>query len=84
MTNFVCVYTGRPDDCPECGGFNNTGHQYCSHECAASYADRAARHEVAEQARRDREDAFGREVERLRALGYEYDEMDAMLAGWPS
>lgn len=84
MNDFVCVYTGRADECMECGGFNQTGDRFCSHECAGSYADRAAVQEAEVQARRDREDAFGRECDRLRALGYGDVEIDALLIGMPT
>lgn len=80
----VCAYMGPPDECPECGGFNNTGGPFCSHDCAGARADRVAEMEAREQARRDREDAFAAEVARLRAEGYSYEECDLMLAGMPS
>lgn len=81
--NIVCGYMGRPDDCPECGGFNDTGHRFCSHDCAASFAERGAGHEQQRQARRDAEDAFGAEVDRLRQLGHTTPEIDAMLKDMP-
>ncbi len=82
MSNFVCLYMGRSDECPECGGFNDTGHRFCSHDCAANFDERGRQIEAVQQARRDEEDAYGREVDRLWALGYDYEEMDALLAGW--
>ncbi len=82
--NIVCCYMGDPNECPECGGFNDTGQQFCSHDCAAAWADRAADHERQAQARRDNEEAFGREVDRLRTAGHTDEEIDVMLAGMPS
>lgn len=81
--NIVCVYTGNPNDCPECGGHNPTGQQFCSHDCAADRADREARREAAVQARRDAEDAFAVEVERLRGLGHTDHEIDELLKDMP-
>jgi hypothetical protein len=81
---FVCLYQGVPGDCSECGGFDPTGTGFCCHDCAQARADRAARHAAAAQASRDREDAFAREVDRLRAEGYRDEEIDLMLAGMPS
>jgi hypothetical protein len=80
----VCLYQGVPGDCSECGGFDPTGTGFCCHDCRAARADREARQAAEVQARRDREDAFGREVDRLRALGHADEEIDVMLAGMPS
>lgn len=83
----VCAYSGRPDECPECGGFvrrpGERGDQFCSDDCAADYADRTTAQDAAAQARRDADDAFGREVARLRAAGHSYEEIDVLLAGMP-
>jgi hypothetical protein len=78
----VCAYFGRADECPECGGFNDTGTQFCSHDCAASFAERGVRMAAEQQKRRDDDAAFGAEVDRLRSLGHSYDEIDELLAGW--
>jgi hypothetical protein len=75
---------GRSDECPECGFYNATGDRFCSHDCAASYADRCARMAAAEQARRDREAAFGRAVDELHAAGHTDEEIDVLLAGMPT
>lgn len=83
MTDFICLYFGRPDECPECGGFNDTGTRFCSHECAADWDERGRQIEAEAQARRDRDDAFGRECERLRALGHTDAEIDALTASLP-
>ena len=77
---FVCIYMGRADECPECGGYNITGTKFCSHECADSYDQRQQENAALMQARRDEEDAFGREVARLRALGHSYEECDRIMA----
>jgi hypothetical protein len=82
-TNF-CLYQGTPGDCSECGGYDATGNGFCGHDCAAARAERVAEQEAQQQARRAREDAFGREVERLRAEGRSYEEMDALLSGMPT
>ena len=85
MTGFVCAYFGAPGECSECGGFNTTtGTQFCSHECAASRAERVARHERERIARRAAEDAFAEACDRLRAEGRRSDaEIDALLASMP-
>lgn len=82
--HIVCAYTGVPGDCSECGGLDPTGTGFCCHDCAQARADRAERHAAERQARRDREDAFGREVDRLRSLGHSDEEIDLMLAEMPS
>lgn len=84
MTGIVCLYFGRRDECQECGGFNQTGNPYCSHDCAAAAAAAAARDAAQVQARRSREEAFAVEVERLRQLGHSYEEIDVLLAGMPT
>jgi hypothetical protein len=81
---WFCLYFGRADECAECGGFNATGTQFCSHDCAASRAERVARQDADRQARRDREALFGAECERLRALGHSDEEIDALLVGIPT
>lgn len=84
MTGLVCAYFGRPDECCECGGFNETGTQFCSHDCAAHCAERGAEQEAAEQERRAREDAFAEACADLRAKGYADEEIDRMLVGMPT
>lgn len=84
MTNIVCAYFGRPDECPECGGFNDTGTRFCSHECAANYAERGAEMERREAERRAREDAFGEACAELRRKGHSDEEIDVLLAGMPT
>lgn len=84
MTGFMCAYLGRADECRECGGFNQTGGQYCSHDCATDAAARAAALDEQIQARQAREAAFAAEVERLRAAGHTYEEIDQLLAGMPT
>lgn len=79
----VCAYTGPPGECQECGGFDNTGTGFCSHDCRADRADREARHRAADRARRAADDAFGREAERLRTLGHADAEIDELLKGMP-
>lgn len=76
----VCAYLGPPNQCSECGGHDPTGTGFCCHDCAQARADRVERHEAERQGRRDREDAFGREVDRLRGLGHSDEEIDLMLA----
>jgi hypothetical protein len=86
--NVVCAYFGNPADCHECGGFvpspGARQDRFCGDACAASYSDRAAALDAAQQARRAREDAFGAEVDRLRGLGHSDEEIDVLLAGMPS
>jgi len=81
--SLVCVYTGYPGDCSEFGGYDPTGTGFCSHDCRAERADRMARREAAIQALRDADDAFGREVDRLRALGHTDLEIDELLKRMP-
>lgn len=33
---FVCIYTGPPGECCECGGYDPTGSGLCSFECVES------------------------------------------------
>jgi hypothetical protein len=84
MNDFACLYFGPPDECAECGGYNETGTMHCSHDCAADHAHRAADMSRRVGLRRAEEDAFGAEVDRLRALGHTDEEIDIMLAGVPS
>lgn len=84
MSGVVCLYFGPPGQCPECGGFNDTGHQYCSHDCAFDAAARAAALEEQVRARRAREDAFAKACDRLRLLGHTDEEIDVILAGMPT
>lgn len=82
--SYLCAYFGYADECSECGGFNETGTKFCSHDCAAHRADRVAEMDARIQERRDRENAFAREVERLRVLGHNDQEIDHLLAGMPT
>jgi hypothetical protein len=84
VTGIVCLYFGRPDECRECGGFNETGDPYCSHDCADSAAARAAEADEAVRSRRAREEAFAVEGARLRALGHSDEEIDVLLADMPT
>lgn len=81
--DFVCAYFGRSDECQECGFFNETGTKFCSTECEANQAERVARMDAAVQRRRDQDDAFGAECERLRALGHTDAEIDELTKGMP-
>ena len=81
--NFVCAYFGRSDECQECGFFNFTGTRFCSTGCEAGYHERSARMDAAAQRRRDQDDAFGAECERLRALGHTDAEIDELTKGMP-
>jgi hypothetical protein len=84
VNGFFCAYQGSPYECTECGGVKPGDLPYCCHECAASAAARAERHrrEIADQ--RARADAFGREVDRLRAAGHTYQQIDELLKDVPS
>jgi hypothetical protein len=84
VTGVVCLYFGRSDECRECGGFNDTGAQFCSHDCADSAAARAAEAEAQVRARRAREAAFAKACDRLRLLGHTDEEIDVLLAGMPT
>lgn len=81
--NIVCAYTGVPGDCQECGGHDETGGGFCGDDCRDARLDREERHKAAVQARRDADDAFGREADRLRALGHTDLEIDDMLKDLP-
>jgi hypothetical protein len=81
---FVCLYQGPPGECKECGGSDPTGTGFCDHDCATDFEDRQAARAAVEQQRRDREDAFAREVARLRGEGYGDLEIDLMLADMPT
>jgi hypothetical protein len=83
MTDFFCAYTGVPGDCSECGGYDPTYTGFCSHECRESRAVADQRHDAAVQARRDADDAFGREADKLRALGHTDSEIDELLKRMP-
>lgn len=74
--DFVCAYQGRADECPGCGGFNETGGQFCSHDCAGSWADRVAAGDAQQEARRKMEAAFGACSSILAELGYSGDEIE--------
>ncbi len=84
MSDFFCAYMGVPDECAECGGFNQTGTMFCSSDCAADQADRVAEMDAERQARRDREDAFALAADELRAQGRTEEEIDVLLAGMPT
>ena len=81
---YVCLYFGRSDECQECGGFSQTGTQFCSHDCAASQAARVASQDAEVSARRAREDAFADAAAALRAQGHTDEEIDLLLIGMPS
>lgn len=83
MSDFVCLYFGPPNECTECGGFDPTGTGFCSHECGDSYAAHQARQEAERQAARAADDAYGEQVDRLRAQGHDYAEIDELLKGMP-
>jgi hypothetical protein len=80
---FVCLYMGYPGDCQECGGHDPTGTGFCSHDCRTDRADRLARRDAAVQALQEADDEFGREADRLRALGHTDEEIDEMLKEMP-
>lgn len=80
---FTCAYTGVPGDCQECGFHDPTYTGFCSHECRQRRADREAAQDAEVQARRDADDAYGREVDRLKALGHTDQEIDELLKGMP-
>jgi hypothetical protein len=79
VPSIVCAYLGPPGECSECGGHDPTDTGFCCHDCAAAPAERVERQDDERQARRDREDAFGREVDRLRGLGHSDEEIGEML-----
>jgi hypothetical protein len=81
--NIVCVYTGIPGDCSECGGHDATGTGWCSHDCRQAFEGRGAQIRANIQARRDADDAFGREADRLRSVGHTDEEIDEMLKEMP-
>jgi len=83
MSGFVCLYTGPPDQCQECGGFDPTGTSFCSHNCRESRAAHVARMRQQEQADRAAVDAYGEAVARLRDEGKTYEEIDRLLAHMP-
>lgn len=80
----ICLYFGPPDECSECGGLNETGTQFCSHDCAATRAAAVARQDAEQVARRVREDAFAEAVAALLTQGHTYEEIDVLLAGMPT
>jgi hypothetical protein len=80
---FLCLYRGVPGDCQECGFHDPTGTGFCSHDCRDRQAQRVAAIEAARQRRRDEEEAFGREADRLRAAGHGDEEIDVLLARMP-
>lgn len=70
VPSIVCAYLGPPGECSECGGHDPTGTGFCSHDCAATRADREARHTADAQVRRARENLFAAEVDRLPLAQY--------------
>lgn len=80
--NFVCAYTGPPNECAVCGGWSDIAGPACSNDCADEWAARGARLAAEEEARRDADEAFGQEVDRLRRLGYNDQEIDKLLKDW--
>ena len=84
MSGIVCLYFGDPRECPECGGFNDTGHRYCSHDCGDSATRREAESLRRDEQRRAREEAFALAGSRLADAGYTDEQIDLMLAGLPS
>lgn len=84
MNDFMCLYFGRADECPHCGGFNETGIRYCSHDCADDAAQRLEALVRAAAERRANEDLFAAEGARLRAADYTEKEIDVLLAGIPT
>lgn len=81
---YVCLYFGRSDECQECGGFNQTGAQFCSHDCAASWAAHVAKQDAEVSARRARENAFADAAAALRTQGRTDEEIDLLLIGMPT
>lgn len=81
--HIVCAYTGVPGDCSECGGWDPTHSGFCGDDCRDARLDREERHRAEAQARRDADDAFGREADRLRAAGHTDVEVDELLEGMP-
>lgn len=81
MAGYLCLYLPA-GECVECGGLADPerADDFCSDFCAASYGDNLARIEASDKARRDAEDAYGREVTRLRGRGFSYEEIDDILA----
>ena len=77
--SIVCAYTGPPDTCAECGGYDPTGTGFCSHDCRADFHTRGDRHEAERLARRAADDAFGVEADKLRAQGHTDQEIDELL-----
>jgi hypothetical protein len=79
----VCAYTGPPNECVECGGYDQTGTGFCSHDCHADFADRGRQSEAALAKRRADDDAFAEEANRLRLLGHGDEEIDELLKDMP-
>jgi hypothetical protein len=80
---FVCLYTGPPGECCECGGYDPTGSGLCSFECVESRQAGIDRQDAERDARRAADDKYGTEVDRLRALGHTYEEIEQLLKDWP-
>jgi hypothetical protein len=80
----VCVYVGPYGECPECGGGRPEppvrADSFCGDDCAADFADRAARDTAEVAARRALEDDFADQVAALRAAGHTDEECDRLLA----
>lgn len=82
--SFVCLY--QPKHCHECScelGPGAIDGRFCDAECADAFAEAVTRIEASEKARRQAEDDFALEVERLSAAGYSYTEIDTILADMP-
>lgn len=83
LPQVVCLYTGPPNQCTECGGHDETGTGFCSPACQDARAERVAEHRDQDARRRAAEDAFAAEVDRLRAAGHSDEHIDEMLKDWP-
>jgi hypothetical protein len=84
MSRFFCLY--QPHRCHECGrelGSSAIDGRFCSLECADSQAEALTRIEESDHRRRQAEDDFAAEVDRLSAAGYSYAEIDTILEDMP-
>jgi hypothetical protein len=82
--SFICLY--QPNRCHECDrelGLNAIDGRFCDGECADAFAEAQTRIEESDRLRRQAEDAFAAEVERLSAAGYSYAEIDTLLEDMP-
>ena len=81
--SFACILVDTRH-CHECGrslGRKRVG-QFCSPECADSFAEAVTAIEQREAARRANEDRYAAAVTQLRALGWSYSEIDVHLEWW--